>query len=202
MKFPILVLLALSGCSHDFIDLGDGDCGCECPTAEFDAEPADDAAPDSDVELDADGDVTTADDAEQLEDATADEEAEPDAFPEDEAPDVGPDTPEDDSGGEVDASAPDDSGCDPDDCIDTCFGYGYPGGTCDGIFCLCSDGAEDAGVEDATPAGEDCHNRRDDDGDGLADCRDPDCWRLIYCHCEPECSPELVCRAGVCSSYP
>jgi hypothetical protein len=77
-----------------------------------------------------------------------------------------------------------------DEATDSCV-YDFGG-------CLCGDG-EITGSEQCDPpatAGtfEDCNNNVDDDGDGLVDCRDPDCApgaRLPVC--DEGCTEDLVC---------
>lgn len=193
----------LGGCSHDFIDLGDGG---GCPDAEpgdtegEDTAPAEDAGPESDAPSgEAPGEATDASDAgtdgAPSEDAGAPPDAAEDAEEEATTPDAPPDAPEEEG-------APEMAACDPAACRETCASYGYPAGTCDDVFCLCGDGTDAGGTDDTSPPREDCHDRRDNDGDDLVDCRDPDCWALIYCHCDPPCPPDLVCRAGTCGAYP
>jgi hypothetical protein len=48
-------------------------------------------------------------------------------------------------------------------------------------------------VREAAPNVEVCNNTTDDDGDGLVDCRDPDCARSPFCTCVPQ--PETTAMA-------
>jgi len=65
--------------------------------------------------------------------------------------------------------------------------------------CVCGDG-EVTGQEQCDPpepAGsfEDCNNETDDDGDGRADCRDPDCApKARGPLCDEECTLDAVCK--------
>lgn len=46
----------------------------------------------------------------------------------------------------------------------------------------------DIGVTCASTGYEDCSNTVDDDGDGLADCVDPECWGISGCTTETDCT--------------